>query len=69
MNNILNKIDALNCLLILDKNSRDKIYKSSRNIPNIKVTDVSHFSTFDLIKFNKLILTVSSVKEIEDKYS
>ncbi len=68
MNNILIKFDAKNSLLILDKNSRDKIQKSIRNIPNVKSTDVNHFSAFDILKHKKLIFTESSIKELEKRY-
>ena len=68
MNNIFKKFDVKNALIILDKKSKEKIYKSSRNIPNIKVTDINHFSTFDMIKFEKIIFTVSSIKELEKRY-
>ena len=69
MNSILQKFEAKNSLIILDKNSKEKIYKSIRNIPNIKITDVNHFSAFDLVKHKKLIFTESSIKELEKKYS
>ena len=68
MHKNLEKIKAVNSLIILDKNSKDKIYKSARNIPNIKVTDINHFSTFDIVKFKKVIFTESSVKELEKRY-
>ncbi len=68
MSKILDKLKVSDSLVILDKNSRDKIYKSIRNIPNIKVTDVNHFSAFDIIKFEKVIFTESSVKELEKRY-
>ncbi len=69
MNIILKKFDAVNALMILDKSSKDKIFKSSRNIPNIKITDINHFSAYDLIKYNKVVLTETSVKELEKRYS
>ncbi len=68
MNLIIKKFDITNSLIILDKESRNKIEKSARNIPNIKVTDVNHFSAFDIIKFKKLIFTETSVKELEKRY-
>ena len=55
--------------MILDKSSKDKIEKSARNIPNIKITDVNHFGAFDIIKFKKIVFTESSVKELEKRYS
>ena len=69
MNLIIKKFDISNSIIILDKKSKDKIEKSIRNIPNIKVTDVNHFSAFDLVKFKKIVFTETSVKELEKRYT
>ena len=69
MSQIVKKFDISNSLIILDKSSKDKIERSVRNIPNIKVTDVNHFSAFDVVKFKKIVFTESSVKELEKRYS
>ena len=69
MNTIIKKYEIKNSLIILDKLSKDKIEKSARNIPNIKVTDVNHFSAFDVVKFKKIVFTESSVKELEKRYT
>ena len=69
MHSIIKKFEITNSLIILDKNSKDKIEKSVRNIPNVKVTDVNHFSSFDIIKFKKVVFTESSIKELEKRYS
>ena len=66
---IFKKFEITHSLIILDKNSKEKIEKSIRNIPNIKVTDINHFSAYDLVKFKKVIFTKSSVKELEKRYS
>ena len=68
MSLILKKFEILNALIILDKVSRKNIELSARNIPNVKVTDVNHFSAFDIIKFKKIVFTESSVKELEKRY-
>ena len=68
MNNILIKFNAKNSLIILDKSSKEKIEKSIKNIPNVKSTDVNHFSAFDIVKYKKLIFTESSIKELEKRY-
>ena len=68
MNIILKKFSISNAILILDKLSYKNIIRSLKNIPNIKVTDVNHFSAFDLIKFDKVIFSESSVKELEKRY-
>ena len=69
MNLILKKYEISNSLIILDKPSKEKIERSIRNIPKIKVTDVNHFSAFDIVKFKKVVFTETSVKELEKRYS
>ena len=69
MDIILKKFQITNSIIILDKTSKEKIEKSIRNIPNIKVTDINHFSAFDIVKFKKVVLTENSVKELEVRYS
>tara|TARA_B100000900_G_scaffold16916_1_gene13345 strand:- start:438 stop:1061 length:624 start_codon:yes stop_codon:yes gene_type:complete len=69
MNSIIKKFEISNSLIILDQNSKNKIEKSARNIPNIKVTDINHFSAFDIVKFKKVVFTESSIKELEKRYS
>ena len=69
MSQIVKKFDITNSLIILDKSSKNKIERSVRKIPNIKVTDVNHFSAFDVVKFKKIVFTESSVKELEKRYS
>ena len=66
---IFKKFEITHSLIILDKNSKEKIEKSIRNIPNIKVTDINHFSAFDIAKFKKIVFTESSLKELEKRYS
>ena len=68
MFNILTKFDANNSIIIADSKSKENIFKSSKNLPNVKVTDVNHFSAFDLAKYKKIIFTESSVKELEKRY-
>ncbi len=68
MNNILIKLNAKNSIIIADKKSKDNIFKSIRNIPNVKITDVNHFSAYDLAKFKKIVFTETSIKELEKRY-
>ena len=68
MNIILNKFEAKNSIIIADLKSKNNIFKSVRNIPNVKITDVNHFSAYDLAKFKKVIFTETSIKELEKRY-
>ena len=67
MYEILKKLDATNSLIVTDKKSLDFIYKSTKNVPNIKITDANHFSSYDLVKYEKLILTISAIKDLEKR--
>ena len=69
MHLIIKKFELTHSLIILDKISKEKVEKSIRNIPNVKVTDINHFSAFDIIKFKKVVFTESSIKELEKRYS
>ena len=68
MNSILLKFEAKNSIIIADKKSKENISKSVRNLPNVKITDINHFSSYDLAKFKKIIFTETSIKELEKKY-
>ena len=66
-NNGMKVILASRNIKKLDKLSKEKIYRSTKNIPNVKVTDINHFSAFDIAKFKKIVFTESSIKELEKK--
>ena len=68
MNSLLVKFEAKNSIIIADKVSKDNIFKSVKNLPNVKITDVNHFSAYDLAKFKKVIFTETSIKELEKRY-
>ena len=68
ISNLLNKFSIIDALIILDKPSKDNIYKAIRNIPNIKVTDINHFSAFDIVKYKKIVFSETSIKELEKRY-
>ena len=65
---VVKKFDFLNSLLVLDKNSKSNIELSARNIPSIKITLIEYLNIFDLLKFKKIIFTISSIKKLEEKY-
>ncbi len=68
MNKILIKFKAKNSIIIADIASKKNIFKSTRNIPNVKITDVNHFSLYDIAKFKKIIFTETSIKELEKRF-
>ena len=64
----LKKFDATNSILILDKDSNNKVGRSLKNLPNVKVSEISNLAIYDLVKYKKVIFTESSIKELEKKY-
>ena len=68
MKSILVKFHIFNGLIVLDKKSKENIYKSLKNIANVKTTNSNHFSAYDIVKYQKLIFTESSVKELEKRF-
>ena len=46
---IIKSLKLENSLMIFDKNSKENVYKSSRNIPNLKLTDINQIGEFGLI--------------------
>ena len=66
---LLKKFEATNSIIILDKNSNDKVGKSLKNIPNIKVTNSENIALYDLVKHKKVIFTETSIKELEKRYT
>tara|TARA_B100001093_G_scaffold519179_1_gene607005 strand:- start:423 stop:1058 length:636 start_codon:yes stop_codon:yes gene_type:complete len=60
-----NKIS--NALIISDKESEKNINKSARNIKDVKIVNDMGANIYDLLKFKNVILTTSSIKNIENR--
>ncbi len=68
-NNFLEKFKLTNSLIISDKNSKTKIIKSARNIPNLKIIYQEGTNAYDLLKYKNVIFTASSIKSFQDRVS
>ena len=58
-----------NSIIISDKNSKTKIIKSARNIPNIRIIDQEGTNAYDLLKYKNVIFTASSIKSFQERVS
>ena len=65
LNNL--KIETSALIVIADKN--DTVEKSIRNIPGIKTAFVNTINVFDILKYNKLILTKDAASKVEEVYA
>ena len=66
-NNFLVKMKLKNSIIISDKNSKTKIIKSARNIPNIKIIEQEGTNAYDLLKYKNVIFTASSIKSFQER--
>ena len=66
-NNFLTKLNLKNSLFISDKNSKTKIIKSTRNIPNLKIIEQEGTNAYDLLKYKNVVFTASSIKSFQDR--
>ena len=65
----LEKNNLKNSLIITDKDSKSKIIKSTRNIPNLKIIDQAGANAYDLLKYKNVIFTMSSIKLFQERVS
>ena len=68
-NEFLIKNKLKNCLLVSDKSSKSKIFKSTKNIPNLKVIEHEGTNIYDLLKYKNIVFTKSSIKSLEERLS
>ena len=68
-NQFLEKNKLKNSLIILDKNSKIKIIRSVRNIPNLKIIEQEGVNIYDLLKYKNVIFTITSIKTLQDRLS
>jgi len=65
----LEKNKLKNSLIISDENSKSKIIKSARNIPNLKIINQEGTNVYDLLKYKNVIFTITSIKSLQDRLS
>lgn len=62
----LGKLGLLENVLIITEAMDENLYLSARNIPRIDVIDVSGVNPLDLVRFDKVLVTVDALKKIEE---
>ena len=61
------KVEGKTLILLPEKN--ENVQKSARNIKNVKTTLVNTINVYDLLKYNKLVVTLDAVKKLEEVYA
>ena len=62
-----NKIEGKTLIMLPEKN--EAVQKSARNIEGVKTTLVNTINVYDLLKYNKLVVTLDTVKKLEEVYA
>ena len=65
---VLNAFDAKKTLIVTGE-SNEVLYKSARNIADVQIMPVNNINVYDLLKFEKLIITKDAVSKIEEVYA
>ena len=68
MAKILEAVKAGKALIVLPESNAD-VERAARNIPGVKTTLVGTLSAYEILKYDKLILTEASAKKIEEVYA
>ena len=66
--NALNNLKVEGKALIMIPEKDEILQRSARNIENVRTISVSTINVFDLLKYKNLILTVDTVKKLEEVY-
>ena len=61
------KVEGKALILLPEKN--ENVQKSARNIEDVKTTLVNTINVYDLLKYNKLVVTLDAVKKLEEVYA
>ncbi|WP_420856718.1 50S ribosomal protein L4 [Sulfuriflexus mobilis] len=62
----LGKLGIVDNVLIVTEAMDENLYLSARNIPKVDVIDVSGVNPLDLVRFDKVLVTVDALKKIEE---
>ncbi len=65
LNNL--KVEGKTLIMLPEKN--ENVQKSARNIEGVKTTLVNTINVYDLVKYNKLVVTLDAVKKLEEVYA
>ena len=65
----LNNLKVTGKTLIMLSEKNENVQKSARNIEGVKTTLVNTIHVYDLLKYNNLVVTVDTIKKLEEVYA
>ena len=69
MANAMKNLKVEEKALIVLPASNEVVQKSARNLANVGTSSVNTINVYDLLKYKKLVLTVDTIKKLEEVYA
>ena len=66
--NMLNAFNAKKTLIVVAE-SNQNVYRSAKNIPGVKVIPANNLNVYDILKYEKFLVTKDAVSKIEEVYA
>ena len=65
---VMNNLKASKALVVLEGENKNVVL-SGRNIPTVKVTATNEINTYDVLKYETLVVTKAAVEKLEEVYA
>jgi large subunit ribosomal protein L4 len=69
MVNVLSNLKVDTSVLLVLSGKNENVEKSARNIPGVKTAFVNTINVFDILKYDKFIITKDAVAKVEEVYA
>ena len=65
---VMNNIKVSNALFVIEGENKNVVL-SGRNIPSVKVSATNEINTYDVLKYETLVVTKAAVEKLEEVYA
>ena len=65
---VMNNIKVSNALFVIEGENKNVVL-SGRNIPTVKVSATNEINTYDVLKYDTLVVTKAAVEKLEEVYA
>ena len=65
---VMNNIKVSNALFVIEGENKNVVL-SGRNIPTVKVSATNEINTYDVLKYDTLVITKAAVEKLEEVYA
>lgn len=69
MTGVLNSLKVDTSVLVVLDSKNEAVEKSARNIPGVKTAFVNTINVYDILKYDKFLITKDAVEKVEEVYA